>query len=398
MKRVFFIIFALLPVLGFGQNQLRIGGYVKYLPSQTWVNKNVLPVYFQAYFPESSNDHLIHNRVNVSYGTAYEAGPPWWSIEMGVRNRLFYGFQASTIGFRETLTEDPGLLSLKWVWNERGEIVGLTEMDRFFFHYETNKFILNVGRQRINWGIHNVFNPNDIFNQYNYFDFDYEERPGSDAVLFQYNLGDGFSSLSLAYSPSKYGWDQSTLAALYKGNWKGYDYQILAGYSNFDYVLGGGWAGAIGGVGFKGEIAQYLSADAKRSDNNLTGTMGADYMFSNGIYTSISYLYNGLGSVHPTLEQQLLLRQARLSSKNIFPYRHSLMLTGSYNITELFGVNLSLLQSHNFDQAALIPGFSYSLTQNIDAMLMAQIFSVRNSVNDPALFTTAVYARLKWSF
>ena len=41
-------------------------------------------------------------------------------------------------------------------------------------------------RQRINWGQTLVWNPNDIFNAYSYFDFDYIERPGSDAIRLQY--------------------------------------------------------------------------------------------------------------------------------------------------------------------------------------------------------------------
>lgn len=380
------------------QNEFTVGGYLKYLPSQTWINKGLIPPILRDAIPASYDDHLIHNRLNFSYGTKYSAGPPWWSVEMGVRNRIFYGYQSSVSGFRESVDTDPGLVDLKHVWNSEGEVVFLSEIDRLFFHYETNRIVLTVGRQRINWGIHNVFNPNDIFNQYNYFDFDYEERPGTDAVNFQYNLGDGFSSVSVAYSPSANGFEESTLAALYKSNYRFYDYQILAGYTYRDIVIGGGWAGAIGGVGFKGEFAQYISTNEAESESNFTATVGGDYMFANGIYASVSYLYNGLGSVNPTLLEQLELRNTRLSSKNIFPYRHTIMVTASYNLTSLWALNFSWFQSHNFDQAAVVPGITYSISNNWDAMILAQMFTARDVNENPALFNTTLFGRLKWSF
>lgn len=400
MKKILYVwLFAtLLPVVGSAQVEYNLGGYIKYLPSQTWVNTSILPPPFNAVFPESFDDHVIHNRLNFYVGRKYEAGPPWWSVEMGMRNRAFYGYQASQSAFGTSLDTDPGLVDLRWLWNEGGEVLFASEIDRLFFHYETNRFLVTVGRQRINWGIHNVFNPNDIFNQYNYFDFDYEERPGTDALQFQYNLGDGFSSISVAYSPKKEGFNESTLAALYKSNYNGYDWQVLAGYTYYDAVLGGGWAGAIGGVGFKGEGAYYYSTNTDFSESNFTATVGWDYMFSNGIYASASYLYNGLGKVNPSILDQLQLQQTRLSSKNIFPYRHTIMLTGSFNVTELLALNLSWFQSYNFDQAAFVPGVTYSITNDLDAMVIAQLFSVRDQNENMALFNTALYARLKYSF
>ena len=49
----------------------------------------------------------------------------------------------------------------------------------------TEGFIATAGRQRINWGQTFVWNVNDVFNAYSYFDFDYKERPGR--MLFVFN-------------------------------------------------------------------------------------------------------------------------------------------------------------------------------------------------------------------
>lgn len=379
-------------------SQWSVGGYLKYMPSQTYLNEGLLNSMTNLPFPAAYDDHLLHNRINLNwYSQANEYGN--FSFEMGLRNRVFYGFQASQPGFASSLELDPGLFDMRWLWNDpNDEVLFHSEIDRLNVGFSKGDFSMRMGRQRINWGIHDVFNPNDIFNQYNYFDFDYEERPGADAVWIQQYLGDGFSAVELAFSPDIDNPGRSTGVALFKSNYRGYDYQVLAGYSFYDLVVGGGWAGSIGGAGFKGEAAYYHSTDPIRSESNFTMSLGGDYLFSNGIYASASVLYNGLGALEPTLFDQLQLRQTRLSSKNIFPYRWTVMLSTSYTLNPLWSVNLAWFQSHAFDQAALIPSITYSLSSNLDAMLLAQIFSVRALSGDMTLFTSAVYGRVKWSF
>lgn len=394
-----YIVFALLAVSVAVQSQsVDLGGYLKYLPSQTFVNKGVLPPFAQGLLPSSFDDHLIHNRLNLrAYSKSYSFGE--FNFEMGLRNRVFYGYQSSQSSFATALEQDPGAVDMRWLWNSAGDdVLFHSEIDRLNLTWMRGDWTVRAGRQRINWGIHNVFNPNDIFNQYNYFDFDYEERPGSDAILVQRYLGDGFSSIEVAYSPNFTDARQSTGAVLYKSNVAGYDWQALLGYSFYDVVLGGGWAGSIGGAGFKGEAAYYLSTDTALSESNFTMSVGADYLFSNGIYASASVLYNGLGQVNPSIFDQLALQQTRLSSKNIFPYRVTFMLNGNYSINPLWGVTLAWFQSHNLDQAALVPGITYSISNNWDAMIMAQIFSVRDGNENMALFNSAIYGRVKWSF
>lgn len=381
------------------QTAFEVGGYLKYMPSQTWVNTSILPPIVRNAFPESFDDHLLHNRINVRLYTPFSEGPPWFTAELGLRNRAFYGYQSGTDAFLDALEVDPGWIDMRWLWNRGDDVVLHSEIDRLFFRFENARYKVTVGRQRINWGIHNVFNPNDIFNQYNYFDFDYEERPGVDAVHGQYLFTDGVSAFEVAYSPDFNDATQSTGAVLFRSNWRKYDWQVLTGYARGDWVIGGGWAGSLGSVGFKGEAAYYYAIDEMTSsESNFTATVGWDYMLSNGTYLSASYLYNGLGSLNPTLLDQLALRETRLSSKNIFPYRHTLMVSASVPIGALWHADLSWFQSHAFDQVALIPGLGYSITNNLDLLVIAQIFGVKNMEDELSLFTSALYGRIKWSF
>ena len=102
--------------------------------------------------------------------------------------------------------------------------------------YSEDNWELTIGRQRINWGVNLAFNPNDLFNAYSLIDFDYQERPGVDAVRFQY-YGDDMSSFEGAVQIGN-SLDSSLIAGLWKFNkWK-YDFQFLAANYFKDIAVG----------------------------------------------------------------------------------------------------------------------------------------------------------------
>ena len=102
---------------------------------------------------------------------------------------------------------------------------------------------LTLGRQRINWGVNLAFNPNDLFNAYSLVDFDYQERPGADAVRFQYYTNE-LSSFETAIQFGK-SLDSSVIAGLWKINKWEYDFQFLIANFYSDFVLGTAWAGNL---------------------------------------------------------------------------------------------------------------------------------------------------------
>ena len=128
------------------------------------------------------NDYLLHNRVNtgITSGSKFSA-----SFEF--RNRFFSGDMVQmTPGFDISTGFDKGLMDLTWNIASGGSYLLNVTADRAWVDYNSGKLQVRVGRQRINWGQALVWNPNDIFNVYSFFDFDYDERPGSDAVRIQY--------------------------------------------------------------------------------------------------------------------------------------------------------------------------------------------------------------------
>ena len=153
--------------------------------------------------------------------------------------------------YSEMIGSDHGLVDLSWnILNKQSFFLNTT-IDRLWVDFNYGKFQARVGRQRINWGQTLVWNPNDIFNAYSFFDFDYVERPGSDAIRLQY-YPDSSSAFELAVKADYE--NNITAAALYRFNKWGYDIQFLAGYFNSeDIVAGAGWSGALGSVSFRGE-------------------------------------------------------------------------------------------------------------------------------------------------
>ena len=124
-----------------------------------------------------------------------------------------------------------------------------------------------AGRQRVNWGVNLVWNPNDVFNTFSYFDFDYEERPGTDAVRVQYYTG-VTSSAELVYKMGKK-CQRNGFGRLvsFHHNWN-YDFQFLGGWVGTDFVAGTGWSGDIRGAGFRGEITQFVPRKSRSGSKN----------------------------------------------------------------------------------------------------------------------------------
>jgi hypothetical protein len=72
----------------------------------------------------------------------------------------------------------------------KGLWIGHTNINRLYLDWRKNNWQVRMGRQRINWGVNLVSNPNDLFNTYSFFDFDYTERPGADALRVKHFLED----------------------------------------------------------------------------------------------------------------------------------------------------------------------------------------------------------------
>lgn len=372
---------------------LYINPIVKGQESNSWYSVNgyissMQSVMFEKADNPWTNDNLIHNRINTKLFLGQSV-----TVTAELRNRIFTGdmvrFNADYAGY---IGSDPGWADLSWNLIDNNSLLFNTTLDRFYIDISGRGYQLNIGRQRINWGQALVWNPNDVFNAYSYFDFDYVERPGSDAIRLQ--LFPSYSSaIELAAKVNNR--DELTAAALFRFNRWGYDIQFTGGYVNSeDIFFGTGWSGAIGSNSFRGEISWFQPA-AHFSDSTGTGlfTVGFDRSFSNNAMIQLQMIYcndplefSDFGSFYT----------GSMSAKDLAISDFSLFISFTYPVTPLINLGASSIIYPDLKGFFAGPTADISLAGNIDFSLIWQYF--RATAGGETLTMNLGFLRLKYSF
>ena len=361
-------------------SKFQLHGYLKDMQSVSFIDDAKSMV----------SGNFIHNRINLKWNIS-----PNLYLRAEARNRLYYGEQVKTTPlFGKYIDSDNGQFDLSYNVVDESSLVLNTMLDRALLNWSSNKWDVTVGRQRINWGVNLVWNPNDIFNAFNYFDFDYEERPGTDAIRIQYNTG-SVSSLEIAYKISDKTKEQVG-ALMYKTNFRKYDIQNFAGIYSEDIVVGTGWAGNIKNSGFKGEVS-YFHPTENLSDTSgiLTGSVSLDRSFKNDYFATVSYLYNseGKGLQYGINE----LTTAALSAKRLMPFKNSFFGQVSKTFNPLLNGSIACLFSADNNTLILLPSLALSISEDWDIALIGQsFFSDVNGVYRG--LGNGIYLRLRWSY
>ncbi len=359
-------------------------GYVKNMQTYQMADLNYI-----------SHNNLIHNRLNFR---VYPNDA--WTIGLEFRNRVFTGDQVHfNPFFTQSVDFDDGLVDLSFLWLDEPGIAGLTQIDRGWVRWTNDQWDVTIGRQRINWGLNAFWNSNDLFNTFNLVDFDYEERPGSDAVRIQRFFKD-YSSFELAIAPSKH--DSTWVGAgMYRFNRGTYDFQVLAGWWNEDIAIGGGWAGNLKNAGFKGEITYFHPQEQLDSFGALSASISVDYVFKGNLYVMGGILYNSLGA-DSTLNFAALANSAIVSTtppsaKNLMPAKYSALLSVSKPITPLINGSLVGIYSPGVNLLFLMPSLSVAVANNWEFSIFGQTSMLDNG-KAFRNYGTAIFARLKWGF
>lgn len=360
---------------------LGLNGYVKSLHTSSFTGSS-----------DIRNNNWIHNRINLH---VYPSAPLELAVEM--RNRVFYGNSLQSTPYAaNSLGEDHGLVDMSFLPIDEPSILFHSKIDRAYALYRGEKFDLTAGRQRINWGVNLVWNPNDLFNTYNFADFDYEERPGSDALRFQYYT-DGMNSVEVAVKPGKNDSDW-VAAGMYKLNIRGYDFQLIGGRYYEDYVIGTGWAGNIKNAGFKGELS-YFHPEINFEDTSgvISTSVTFDYSLNNGVYLNGSVLFNSNGIDNPSL-----LSAGRafssITAKNLMPSKWSGFAQVSGAFTPILSGSFSVIYSPGINLMFVMPSVSYSISNEWDIMLLGQSYYAENMQAEFKNLTNIIFLRLKWSY
>jgi hypothetical protein len=333
-------------------------------------------------------DNLLHNRLNFRVWLNDHI-----TFETDLRNRLFTGDMAKTgTVYSDMIAADQGFVDLSWNLVKENSFFINTTVDRIWLDFNYNKFQAIIGRQRINWGQTFVWNPNDIFNAYSFFDFDYVERPGSDAVRLQYYPT---SSSAVEIAAKIDCEDDVTAAGLYRFSRWGYDIQFLAGYSNSsDLVAGTGWSGSIGSVSFRGEGSWFHPL---KSYNDTTGTVlltaGIDKIFEKNSMLQFQVMYC---NDPMELDNFNTFYSGNLSAKDLAFSRFSAFGQFTWAVNPLVNITLSAMWFPDLIGYFAGPSIDCSLAENIDFSFLWQHFN--SEMGGTKTKINLGFLRIKYSF
>ncbi len=340
-------------------------------------------------FSNPSLGHTFHNRLNFNWDIVSN-----WRIVLEGKNKLYYN--EMFLDYPEAaqlITRDNGLANMSWRWHEQNGWLGHTMIDRLFVDWQQGSWQIRAGRQRINWGITLVSNPNDLFNTYSFFEVDYPERPGADAVRIQYHTGFA-SRMEVAWNPSS-NKKESTAAFLWANNYQGYDVQIITGYYRHRAALGMGWAGHIKGAGFKGEATWFYDLEKSYEPRgNVVLATGLDYVFGNGSFAVLEFLYNG-GYSRSAIDRFIITQP--LSADNIMFSKYAMTLNLQHPFSNILQGGLAFMALPDIDAVFLMPQISLSIMRNLDMECVGQVFAGgQNSIFEEG--GSAWFVSLQYSF
>ncbi|MGF1679968.1 hypothetical protein [Photobacterium minamisatsumaniensis] len=359
-----------------------LNGYVKYMATATVPDGE-----------SSGVDNLIHQRFNFEYRFNDQL-----RFNAGMRNRLLFGDTAELDGYGELIEFDNGYMDLSKNWLDKKGVVGNSQFDRLYLDWRNDDWQLRGGRFRINWAMSTLWNPNDIFNSYSIYDFDYEERPGSDAVMGSRKLGFA-SSVDVVYNPNSDS-DLTSYAGRYLFNHQGWDYQLLLGKARLDHVIGAGFAGDIKGAGLRGEWSWFEPTQDSWQDEDLesssVATVEVDYSFGGRrnwmARASVLHISNPQDPANAVAFLNLPLSARTLSFTNWTGYADA-----SFDISPLSRLTFSATY---YDDGSFFVGASNSYSLADDWQLLGVIQRFDGSSN--SLFgdsaSTLVFGQLRWSF
>jgi hypothetical protein len=363
------------------QKALTLNGYISEMPN----------LQYNSMLDESEFSNQLHNRLNFKWqpNTSITAA-------MEFRTRFYYyGSDTNMTSYYKVFEQDAGVVGLsKNIISGENYLLNIS-VDRLWIDYSRNKWQFTLGRQRINWGQTFVWNPNDLFNTYNYLDFDYVEKPGSDALRVQYYSTET-NKLELVIKADSS--NKPTIAGLYRFNRWNYDIQFISGFtSDDDFVIGGGWAGQLAKGGFRGEISYFMpQKEIFNGNGTLSASVGWDYMFKNSLFLQAECLYNG-NSPDSSAFNIFENNAFRISAKNPFLSDFSYFASVSYPVTPLLNGSLSTILNPHNKVYILIPSLDFNVLQDLDLSFIAQIIGFKYQ-SDNLSSISMWFFRVKYSF
>ncbi len=377
-----FALFAIVPY-GKGQQRFEVNGYVSGIGQGTHSSDtNAVTQY--------ASELVLHQRLNMEYhyGTVLSA-------YAGARNLLHAGSMVTLNSYYADIYNlDNGYIDLNFNWIDQPNWFLTTQIDRLYVNVTHGPLEVSVGRMRINWARAMVWNPNDIFNTYSYYDIDYMERPGTDAVKMLYYANANSLVEAVAKLDSAH---RLTSALQYKTNHWGYDLQLIGGYAyGSDWVTGFGWEGQLKNIGFRGEMTYYQPA------KNFADTLGAmlasvgfDYIWQSGLMLQFEALYNSPKTLL-NITSAVGFFGAPASAKSLSFAEYNLFGNILYPLNPIINLSMAGMIYNRYHGWFAMPGIDISAANNLNVGCFYQYFSFKPT--GTRLVSGYGMVRVKWSF
>lgn len=358
--------------------KLSAGGYA------TWLHNSV----FEDPAEEWLNSSMLHNRLNFK---AYPGTRITMALE--IRNRFVLGDMVQLDPTYSTaLASDPGWVDMSWNILSEQSFVLNTFIDRAWIDYTSGKLRLTLGRQRVNWSQALVWNPNDIFNTYSFFDFDYMERPGSDALRAVYSTSPSSAAEMVVKLDSA---DRVTVAALYRFNVLNTDLQFFAGETNEElFTAGTGWSGALASYSIRGEATLFTPlGNSSVKETTFIATAGVDKAFTDKISALVQMMYSNNPFV---LDNFTELYKGAITADQLALSEFSAI--GQITITPvpLLNISVSAIWYPDLKGYFADATVDFSMAENVDFSLVMQHFD--NVISGEVTKINLGFVRIKYSF
>ncbi len=309
--------------------------------------------------------------------------------EVWLDNELLAGNFLATPDFKlREFIQRPVFLDLDWTVADGDKYELRQSLFRAFATVYAGTAEVTIGRQRIAWGAGFVWNPTDLLNPFNPTAIELDEKEGVDAVYAVLPSGT-FLRLEAAFAPGRDDL-KSRFAGRVTSHVGKYDFSFMAGDFQDDFVVGGDFAGYIGGAGLRGEFAYTWK---EGDDNFVRAVLNADYNLPWDVYAFGEFYYNGQGaSDKEDYDFTALFFGETFNLAQLY-------VAGSANkaVTPLFSVSLYSILNLNDGSRFFGPAVIYSLATNLEFSGSVYVFSGADG-SEYGLLETTVFGYLQYYF
>jgi len=296
-------------------------------------------------------------------------------------------------------------------------------LDRCYLEAYSGPWTVTVGKQRVAWGSGQFWNPTDLFDPFGPLSLDAEDRPGSDALRVDRQLGP-VSVLTGVFSVgSRSGWhedlwDRSVQVLRLRTHLGDWDIVLLGAQDRGDSVAGLDLSGYVGDAGVYMESAVVRHPERLRlygtggeiiwqtlgSDTWIEAVAGGSYGFESGWTVRGELFFNGGGTASTETYPGGAPRGRYLEAWTDYSRGDLLALSRMYaagfvrwQLTPLVSSELGTLVNLSDGGSALLPGLDWSVLSDLRVHAGAQVF-LASSPAEFSYYPLSGYVLLKYSF